>query len=525
MKVTFLLFVLMFVSFQHLLGQAKVRKIPPNINHSSINNYSPYVSLDGNMMVYIADVAEDHVLTMCYSLREGVNWKDPVVLPKSVNSRLNFLKGFGLSPDGKTLYISNAKSNGLGGFDLYSSQFNGVLWSDPVNIGLPINSKGNEASPSLSADGSTLFFMRCEKMDFTSADACKIMMVIKKSNGQWDQPTELPALVNTGNSQTPRIMGDGETLVFSSNKLQPSQGGMDLYFTRLTNGQWAPPQPLVFANTSKVDQYVSATSLGRYLLKDMPGTRENELVEILFPPEVRPKSTMKIEGIVTGSENVTGAFVSVYDLVSAHRVFSTKPAKDGSFVAYVKEGGVYDLSVDPEMDNYTFFSKKFDMTSEKFSLIEKVTAPLKPLTSGDEIALSGISFKPYSTELNPTSSQELRRLVRLIQGNPAMSFSIQVSLYGYEKDSVRSGPDLTEVKTDTLKIPVRYKVDSVTTAVRDSLVIKSQYHNDRTLQQAKSICSYLLSQGIPAGKLACSGKSAVEAVPEMRKTLITAIAR
>jgi len=524
MKYAILIAVLVPGFFQHLLGQAKVRKMPPNINHTSINNYAPFISLDGNTMVYIADVAEDNVLTLCYSQREGVNWKDPLVLPKTVNSKLNYLRGFGLSPDGKTLYLSNAKGNGLGGFDLYISQFNGVMWSDPVNVGLPLNSKDNESNPSFSADGATMFFTRCEKMDFNTADACKIMMVTKKSNGQWDQPVSLPSSINTGNSQTPRMMGDGETLIFASNKLQPNKGGMDLYYTKLVNGQWSAPLPLDFANTAKDDQYVSATSAGRYLLRDMPGTRENELVELLFPPEVKPKGTIKIEGIVSGPANVTGAFVSVYDFVSNRRVFSTKPGKEGGFVVYVNEGGIYDLSIDPELDNYTFYSKKFDMTSEKFSLVEKVTATIKPLTSGDEIELSGISYKPYSSELSTSSSQELRRLVRLIQGNPSVYFSIQVSLLGFEQDSVRSNPDFTEVKRDTIKIPVTYRVDSVTTAVRDSLVIKSTFHNDRSLTQAKTVFNYLVSQGIPAGKLACSGKAMAEAIPEKRKVLVSVIA-
>ena len=523
MKNVSILVILVLGASQHLSGQAKLRKMPPNINHSSINNYAPYISLDGNTMVYIADVAEDNVLTMCYSSREGVNWKDPVTLSKSLNSRLNFLKGFGLSPDGKTLFISNSKGNGLGGFDLYTSQFTGLLWTEPVNMGLPVNSKSHEACPSLSVDGSILYFMRCEKMDFAKADNCKIMMMTKKPNGQWGQPVELPASINSGNSQTPRIMGDGETLVFSSNKIQPNKGGMDLYFTRLTNGQWSNPQPLDFVNTPNDDQYVSATSLGRYLVKDMPGTHESELVEILFPADTRPRSTMKIEGTVAGIENPTSAYVTIYNLLNQSRVFSTRPGKDGTFVAYVKEGGVYDLSVDPEQDNFTFFSKKFDMTTEKFSLVEKVTAPLKPLASGDEIALNGISFISYSHELNPTSTQELQRLVRLLKGNPDKYFSLRVTHKGFEKDSVRSGPDLTESHVDTLRIPVTYPVDSVTTATRDSLVIKTTYHNDRTLRQAKVVCDYLISNGVTAGKIACSGISLPEAIPENRKTLIDVI--
>lgn len=518
-----LLFAFIGLAYTPVFGQARLRKLPPNINHPAINNYAPYISFDANSMVYLADEAEDNLLTMCYTVREGVNWKDPVILPKTVNHHLNFLKGYCLSADGKTLYFSNGKTNGMGGFDIYVSQLVGSAWGEPVNMLLPINSKSNDACPSLSADGSLMFFMRCDKMDLGKADDCKILIMKKKTNGQWDNPVELPASINTGNSQTPRIMGDGETLVFSSSRLQPNKGGMDLYMTKFANGQWEAPRPLDFVNTAMDDQYVSATALGRYLLRDSPGQRNNELVEMLFPSEVRPKGVMKIEGIVSGLESPTGAFVSVFEIMNQNRVFSIKPGSDGTFVAYIKEGGLYDLSIDPEKDNYTFFSKVYDLKGEKFSLPERVIVTLKPAASGDEIALDGISFKTNSSEINSSSSQEFRRLTRLILGNPGKSFSVHVTLMGYQKDSVSSGTDLTEVIRDTIKIPVIYKIDSVTTAVRDSIVIKTTYHNNRTPNQAKALWDYLVAQGIAASRLSYSGKALPEAVLENRKTLVKVV--
>jgi hypothetical protein len=508
-------------------GQAKLRKMPANINHSPINNYAPYISLDGNSLVYIADVAEDNALTMSYTAREGVSWKEPITLPKSVNIRLNFLRGFALSPDGKTLYTSNNRSNGLGGFDIYTSQFTGATWTEPVNIALPINSKGNEACPSVSVDGGTMYFMRCDKMDYQKAEGCRIFMVQKKGNGLWDNPVELPATINTGNSQTPRIMGDSESLIFSSDKFPGNKGGMDLYLTKLNNGQWSAPIALDFANTAKDDQYVSASSLGRYLLKDAPGQRSNELVEMLFPPEVRPRGVVKIEGSVT-SDNPAAAYVTVFNTKDQSKVFTTRPAKDGTFITYIKEGGRYELSVDPEKDNYTFYSKSFDLTGDKFSLIEKVDANIKPAESGDEIALDGISFKPGSSELAPTSQQELRRLQRLIQGNPGKSFSVLVTMLGYEQDSVRANPDLTETMIDTLRIPVVQKMNPLDSAAaplpaRDSLVMKYTYHNDRTLKQAKAIGDNLVKLGVPPGRIACSGKALPEAILENRKTFVRVI--
>ena len=45
MKYLIILFVLVSGIFQQSLGQAKIRKMPPNINHTSINNFAPFIML------------------------------------------------------------------------------------------------------------------------------------------------------------------------------------------------------------------------------------------------------------------------------------------------------------------------------------------------------------------------------------------------------------------------------------------------------------------------------------------------
>ena len=531
MKYSLLLFAIVVCSKQSY-GQAKMRKLPAPINHPSINVSAPFISMDGNSMIFISDYSEDNMLTMNYTSKDGVNWKEPVVMSKSINNpKLNFLKGYALNADGSILYLTNQKFGGIGGFDILVSELKGTTWSEPINPGIGINSKLHDGCPSVSIDGTTLYFMRCEKMDVNKADNCKLMMVKKKPTGQWDEPVELPALINTGNSQTPRIMGDSETLIFSSNKFPGNKGGMDLYMSRLNGTQWSAPVALDFANTASDDQFVTASSLGRYLIKEAPGQRKSEIIELLFPADQKPKGLMKVEGKIVGLENPASAYVSVFNQKDQSRVYNGRPMKSGSFVVYMKEGGVYDLSVEPEQDNFTFFSKGFDVRGEKLSALEKIEVTLKQISVGDEIELPGISFKPYSKTIAAGATQELRRLVRLIKGNTAFKFNIDVTLYGLLQDTLQSNADLTEIQADTTHIPVTYsvrnvvdkgdslttKMDSVTTATRDSIVVKVTYHNNRTEQQSKAVISYLINQGIAAGNLSMSYKANMEAVPENRK--------
>ena len=115
-----------------LYAQAPTRKLPQTINRPNVNITAPFISLNGNTLLFTSDYAEDNEPTLYYSQRVQVNWKDPQMLPKHINSKLNFQGGHTLSPDhinsklnfqgghtlspdGSTVYISTVKSGGIGG--------------------------------------------------------------------------------------------------------------------------------------------------------------------------------------------------------------------------------------------------------------------------------------------------------------------------------------------------------------------------------------------------------------------------
>jgi outer membrane protein OmpA-like peptidoglycan-associated protein len=63
-----------------------------------------------------------------------------------------------LHPDGRTLYFSSDKHIGMGGFDLFMSRRGeDGRWQEPVNLGFPINTQGDEINFFVAADGKTAF--------------------------------------------------------------------------------------------------------------------------------------------------------------------------------------------------------------------------------------------------------------------------------------------------------------------------------------------------------------------------------
>jgi hypothetical protein len=466
------------------IGQLSYVKLPANVNHPGLKGRAPLIGLEGNALLFLSNYSDDGSPNLFYSSKGTTGWKDPVALPRHLNQKLNFTPGFGLSPDGKQVFVSNNRSSGFGGYDLYVSDLRGATWAELQNVGMAINSKLNEACPSLTLDGNTLFFMRCAQIDAASgkADGCKLFMAKRRTADLWETAVELPAFINTGNSQTPRILGDSETLIFSS-ALFGGKGGMEWLLTRFDGKNWSPPILLDFANTEGDDQYGSATALGRYWLCDRAVKGGTEMAEILFPPSLKPKATLRVEGRVEGVSNGSPPYVYATNL-AAPQVYRTRPAADGTFRLFLPEGARYDVSVEPLLDSYTFFSTQYDLTTGKMPILERIEARLLPVATGVELDLKGIALDAAGQVSPQLSREEFRRLERLLKGNRDKKFVLDVELYGYRRDSVASDPDLTEVATDTAHV------------VPAGSNPQTFYHNDRSVEQGLEVINLLLARGI-----------------------------
>lgn len=80
-------------------------------------------------------------------------WSTPKPIAGKVNSRFDEDSPF-ISHDGQTLYFSSNRPESMGGFDVFQSQYNSVTktWSEPVNLGFPINTIDDEINYQLQED-------------------------------------------------------------------------------------------------------------------------------------------------------------------------------------------------------------------------------------------------------------------------------------------------------------------------------------------------------------------------------------
>ncbi len=221
-------------------GWSKPRLLPQPIN-SYDNDGAASFSGDGQLMVYCACNRDDSIGSCDIYTAEllGEQWSEPVNLGNVVNSE-EWDAQPTISTDGSLLIFSSERSGGYGDSDLYIVRRNRFgEWGIPVNLGSTVNTPSTESSPYLSPDGKTLYFASSGHPGFGGIDLFKTVYV----NGVWSEPVNMGAPLNSsGSDRYFTIGGSGEVGYFASDR-QGGNGQLDLYSIGIPEAM--RPQPTV----------------------------------------------------------------------------------------------------------------------------------------------------------------------------------------------------------------------------------------------------------------------------------------
>lgn len=131
------------------------RKLKGSVNTDSWES-QPCISADGRELFFVSRRNGNADIYRSERNADGT-WGEPQNIGEPVNSKGSEMAPF-LHPDGRTLYFSSDKHIGMGGFDLFVSRRNEEgQWQEPVNLGFPINTSGDEINFFVAADGRTAF--------------------------------------------------------------------------------------------------------------------------------------------------------------------------------------------------------------------------------------------------------------------------------------------------------------------------------------------------------------------------------
>lgn len=169
--------------------------MPRNITtevRSDGNLYPVYISPDGKtiLLSYILGDNSDIYISQLQNKR----WSPSVPLPKTINTKY-WESHACMTSDGNTIYFTSNRRGTLGGIDIFVSELlPNNQWSELRNVGQPINSQLNEETPFISPSGDTLYF---SSQGHESIGGFDIFYSVKKEDGTWSDPINLGYPINT----------------------------------------------------------------------------------------------------------------------------------------------------------------------------------------------------------------------------------------------------------------------------------------------------------------------------------------
>ncbi len=129
----------------------------------------------------------------------GSGWRDWANAGMQLNEDYNVGE---LAVAGDVMIFDRSGDGGLGGQDLWETRWNGQSWSEPRNLGPPVNGPGDESRPWLSADGNELWYTAWSGLGYTGPSVYRSA----RAGTTWTQPEEIlsnysgdPGLDDAGN--------------------------------------------------------------------------------------------------------------------------------------------------------------------------------------------------------------------------------------------------------------------------------------------------------------------------------------
>lgn len=271
----------------------------PEIISTRRNERDMTMSPAGNVMFYSLVMPANNLNVVLFLQFDGFFWSEPEVA--AFSGIYNDLEP-SYSPDGKKFFfISKRPLTGRkekSDWDIWFLEPE-KGWTNPVNLGAPVNTDKDEYYPSLTSSGN-LYFTANYDDSFGEDDIYCSQFI----GGKYQQPVNLGDSVNSaGYDFNAFISPDESYLLFSSFGRPDEKGGGDLYISyRRYDGTWTKSKNLgTRINSDRLDYCPFVTSDGKYLFF----TSQRESVYFRSNQHRKLVNLLELaDGIENGSGNI-----------------------------------------------------------------------------------------------------------------------------------------------------------------------------------------------------------------------------
>jgi outer membrane protein OmpA-like peptidoglycan-associated protein/tetratricopeptide (TPR) repeat protein len=170
-------------------------------------------------------------------------WSAPKPLPGIINSSYEE-KSISISPDERTLYFSSNRPGGYGGLDIYKATKDAKgEWSNVKNLGPKINTEFDDDGPFIDYDNKTLYFSSKGRKGMGGFDIFK--SVFDEKTNEWSEPENLGYPINTPDNDIYYVSTrDGKRAYYSSVR-EDGIGYDDIYMITVPEQPVATVKPEV----------------------------------------------------------------------------------------------------------------------------------------------------------------------------------------------------------------------------------------------------------------------------------------
>jgi len=420
----------------------KATSLGPLIN-SPFDEVCPIISPDGKSLYFDRKLHPDNIGLqknddIWLSELIGSEWSNPINIGEPLNnSNHNFICA--ISPDGKTALVGNVyapENTEAAGVSISYKMESG--WSNPYAIKInDFNNLNQYNEFTLSADGSALV-MSLETIE--GKGLLDLYVSFQLANRTYSTPINLGTQINTaGNEMTPFLAADGKTLYFSSNGF-PGFGNQDIFMVRRLDNTWNNwSEPINLGeevNTPEWDVYYSIDAKGEYAYFSSSKTTGTNLdiFRVKLPPQAQPEDIMWLKGKVLDKINT--------EAITANLSISSVDENGNKTIAFSREDEGYAIIL-PQLGSYliTIQSEGYYSTDTLIN-IDILTSyneviqdfRLIPKKAGVIIEMKNILFKVNSSVLEDTSYSEIDKVVKFMQSNAGVAIEIRGHTNGYCDD-------------------------------------------------------------------------------------------
>jgi outer membrane protein OmpA-like peptidoglycan-associated protein len=174
-----------------------------------------------------------------------------------------------LNSNGDTLYFCSDRKKGLGEHDIYMSVRNKKgKWQRPQNLGSPINTAKNEISVSIDSAGKYLYFSSQGHQTMGGFDIFRSSF----ENGAWTQPENIGYPINSPFDDIYFVTSNDEKSAYFSSDRYDGRGGHDIYKVTFLG------EPKVFVYETENNFLSQQSILDRYEVQSIELEKERTTI-------------------------------------------------------------------------------------------------------------------------------------------------------------------------------------------------------------------------------------------------------